>query len=240
MKNLRVSTKGFIPQITRPKRVLSVQVGLPRRVLVGNRSVLTSIFKYPVQGKIPLRGVNLAGDRQSDLSVHGGPYKAVYLYPSEHYEYWAEQLPGFDLPFGAFGENLTTEGFKEDSIYIGDRLRIGSAILQVTQPRMPCFKLAIRFERSDMVKKFWQSGRSGIYFSVVEEGEIGAGDTIEHVSSDKEKVTVADVVRLYKGETSDPDLFSRVLQSPLHGSWKKDLRERWVQREIPFGTEHRE
>ncbi len=207
-------------------RVVSVNVGAPRQVPARNGSVLTSIYKVPVHGRVALRGYNLEGDRQSDLRVHGGPYKAVYLYASEHYSYWAEQLSGTDLPFGVFGENLTTEGLREDTVHIGDRFRIGSAILQIAQPRMPCFKLALRFNRSDMVKRFWNSGRSGIYLSVVQEGELGCGDVIQQVAADPQQVSVADVVRLYKGETTDDDLFERVLRTPLYGSWKQEIQVR--------------
>lgn len=193
------------------------------------RSVLTSIYKTPVLGRIALRGYNLEGDRQSDLRVHGGPYKAVYLYPSEHYAYWAQQLPDNDLTFGSFGENLTTKGIREAAVHIGDRFRIGSAILQIAQPRMPCFKLALRLNRPDMVARFWESGRSGIYLSVVEEGELATGDAIEQVASDPEQVTVADVVRLYKGESTDENLFARALRAPLYGSWKQEIRSRWAE-----------
>lgn len=207
-------------------RVLSVQVGKPREVKTRGGAVLTGIFKSPVEGKVALRGYNLEGDRQADLTVHGGPNKAVYLYPSEHYTYWAKELPDMDLPFGVFGENLTTEGVREEAIHIGDQLRIGSTILQVSQPRMPCFKLGIRFGRDDIVKRFWASGRPGIYFSVVKEGELERGDVIEQVSSDPEAVSVADVVRLYKGETTDADLFWRVLKAPLAGGWREGIRSR--------------
>lgn len=208
------------------KRVLSVNVGLPQQVRVADGIVLTSIFKSPVEGKIALRGCNLDGDRQADLTVHGGPHKAIYLYPSEHYLYWAEQLPGFDLPFGAFGENLTTEGMDEEAVHIGDRFRIGSAVIQVTQPRMPCFKLGIRFRLPEMIKKFWNSNRPGIYFSIVEEGELERGNTIHQIGENPERVSVADVVRLYKGEATDRELISRVLRSPLRGGWKTGIQSR--------------
>ncbi len=214
-------------------RVLSVNVGEPRQVEAGNRTVLTSIYKVPIEGRVALRGYNLEGDRQSDLRVHGGPYKAVYLYPSEHYAYWAEQLPNMhlpsmNLPFGVFGENLTTAGVREEAVHIGDRFRIGSTVLQIAQPRMPCFKLALRFNRGDMVNRFWKSGRSGLYLSVVQEGELGCGDTIEQISADPEQVSVGDVVRLFKGETTDRDLFERALRAPLPGSWKQEIRSRWL------------
>jgi MOSC domain-containing protein YiiM len=211
---------------TREMRVLSVNVGLPRKVQIGGRIVLTSIYKTPAHGRVAVRGYNLEGDRQADPRVHGGPYKAIYVYPSEHYAYWAEELPGADLPFGAFGENLTTAGLDEESAHIGDQFRIGSAILQVAQPRMPCFKLALRFNRPDMPKRFWNSGRFGIYFSVFREGELGSGDAIEQLAADPEQVSAADVVRLYKGDIIDGALVARALRAPLHGRWKYEIRSR--------------
>lgn len=217
---------GVESNVSEGKRVVSVNLGTSREVRVQNTTVATAIFKSPVEGRVALRRHNLAGDWQADLTVHGGPYKAVYLYPSEHYRYWAEQLPGAELPFGAFGENLTTAGLLEESVRIGDRFRIGSAVLQVTQPRMPCYKLALRFGRPGMVKKFWISGLSGIYFSVVEEGELGAGDAIEPVGAGPEDITVADVVRLFRGDETDPGKLQRALRSPLPGSWKEQLDAR--------------
>lgn len=206
-------------------RVLSVNVGSPQQVQVRNTVVLTSIFKSPVAGRVAVRRHNIDGDRQSDLTVHGGPYKAVYCYPGEHYRLWSEELPDMDLQRGMFGENLTTEGLLEDAVYIGDQFRVGSAVLQVTQPRMPCFKLGIRFGRPDMVKKFWLSGRSGIYFSVVEEGDVAAGDLIEAVTHDPEGISVADVVRLYRGDEKSPELLDRALRAPLFGGWKQELQQ---------------
>ena len=175
-------------------RLLSISVGLPREIEWKGKVVRTSIFKAPVLGRVRVTKLNLEGDQQSDLSVHGGIEKAVYAYPSEHYPFWRQQLPGMDLPWGAFGENLTTEGLLEETLNIGDRFRVGSAEFIVTQPRMPCFKLGIRFGRADMVKRFFQSGLSGFYLGVVQEGEIGAGDAIEPVSRATESRTIAEVV----------------------------------------------
>ena len=203
-----------------------MNVGSPNQVQVRNTLVLTSIFKSPVEGRVAVRRHNIAGDKQSDLTVHGGPYKAVYCYPSEHYGFWHEQLPDMDLPYGMFGENLTTEGLLENDVYIGDQFRVGSTVLQVTQPRMPCFKLGIRFGRPDMVKKFWQSGRPGIYFAVVGEGDVAAGDLIESIAHDPDGITVADVLRLYRGDEKSPELLERALRAPLFGGWKEELLER--------------
>ena len=209
-----------------PMRVVSVNVGTPARVETPNGTVLTSIFKSPVAGRVAVRRHNIEGDRQSDLTVHGGPNKAVYGYAEEHYSYWREELPDVDFVPGIFGENLTTQGLDEATVYIADRFRVGSAILQVTQPRMPCYKLGVRFSRPDMVKRFWLSGRPGFYFSIVEEGDLGAGDSIERIGGESERISVADVVALYRREKTDSDLLQRVLRAPLSGSWKEEILER--------------
>jgi MOSC domain-containing protein YiiM len=212
-------------------RVLSVNIGKARVVPVNGRMVRTGIFKAPVDEPITIERARIQGDDVVDLRVHGGPYKAVYLYPSEHYEFWQRELGSNPLPFGAFGENLTTEGLTEEDVHIGDEFEIGSSILKVSQPRMPCFKLALRFERADMVKRFWQSGRSGIYFSVVKEGSVERGSSIELVKRDPEQVSVAEVVGLYKGTEWSSDLLQRALRAPLFGSWKQDIRSRLVEAE---------
>jgi len=209
-------------------QVVSVNVGLPRQVETPYGIVLTGIFKSPVAGRVAVRRHNIAGDRQADLSVHGGPNKAVYAYSSEHYPYWAQQLPDTDLPFGKFGENLTLTGLTEEQAHIGAHYRIGTSVLRVTQPRMPCFKLAIRFERADIIKLFWKSGRSGIYFAIVKEGELGSGDNVELVEEHPAQLAVADVVRVFKRETTDPEIYARVMEAPIAGSWKEDIRERWA------------
>ena len=195
-------------------QIVSVNVGLPREVEWKHRRVLTAIFKDPVQGIIPLRSLNLDGDRQADLTVHGGPDKAVYGYPVEHYEYWRAQLPQMPATLGAFGENLTTRGVLEKDFNIGDQVRIGTALLQVSQPRMPCYKLQVRFDRDDMPKRFALSLRSGFYFSVIEEGEVKAGDAIEIVQRDEHGVSVADVNGMYYARKIDRELMARALQVP--------------------------
>ena len=206
-------------------RVASVNVGLPRTVEWKGKSVTTGIFKEPVQGHIPLRTLNLEGDGQADLSVHGGPDMAVYVYPAEHYDYWRVELEGEDLPWGMFGENLSTQGLLEDSVNIGDRFRVGTADVQVTQPRMPCYKLGLKFGRDDMVKRFHASRRMGFYFRVLQEGEVAAEDTIELVNRDENQVTVADIIRLYVREDISPELVQRVVElEPLPESWRGYFR----------------
>src|ERR1700751_3158807 len=209
-------------------KLLSVNVGLPREVQWNGRTIHTSIFKSPVTGRVPVRKLNLNGDQQSDLKVHGGVDKAVYVYPSEHYAFWRDELPNLDLPWGAFGENFTTEGALDDkAVHIGDRFRIGSAQFVVTQPRMPCFKLGIRFGRPDIIKRFLHSGRNGFYFSVADEGEVAAGDAIELVASDENGVTVAEIVELYTADASNQHLLQRVSDlAGLPQSWRAYFRKR--------------
>jgi MOSC domain-containing protein YiiM len=173
-------------------QVISINVGLPREVEWRNEIIRTSIYKEPVTGRVRVNRLNIEGDRQSDLTVHGGVNKAVYVYPSEHYEFWRNELPDFELSWGAFGENLTTTGLIEDDVRLGDRFAIGSAEFVVTQPRMPCFKLTIRCGRADMIKRFYRSGRSGFYLAVANEGEIGAGDEIALLSRDDGAITIAE------------------------------------------------
>ncbi len=207
-------------------KLLSVNVGLPREVEWKGRTVRTSIFKTPVLRRVHVAKLNVEGDQQSDLTVHGGIDKAVYAYPSEHYRFWRGELPDKDLPWGVFGENFTTEGLLEDT-RIGDRFRIGSAEFVVTQPRMPCFKLGIRFNHPDMVKRFLQSGRTGFYFAVAEEGEVAAGDLIELLEQDEHNVTIGDVVNLYRGDTTNRDILHRVSELPsLPESWREYFRKR--------------
>ncbi|MBI1876653.1 MAG: MOSC domain-containing protein [Chloroflexi bacterium] len=202
-------------------KLISVNVGRPRTVIWKGHPVTTGIFKEPVNGQVTLRRLNLAGDKQADLSVHGGPSKAVYVYPAEHYDYWQQELPELNLPWGMFGENLTTQGLLEDAIFIGDRLRVGTAEVMVTEPRMPCYKLALKFGRDDIIKRFLRSGRSGFYLAVLQEGEVAAGDTLELIQRDPHQVTVADIVRLYVKEKNNLELLHRAVQvEALSEGWR--------------------
>jgi MOSC domain-containing protein YiiM len=208
-------------------KLISVNVGLPRNVNWQGKVVQTSIWKNPVAQRIRVSKLNLEGDRQSDLSVHGGADKAVYAYPSEHYPYWRNALPDVDLPWGAFGENFTTEGLLEEHVRIGDRLQIGSAEFIVTQPRMPCFKLGIRFNRMDMVKRFLKSKRTGFYFAVVCEGEVASGDAIQLGTPQEGGLTIADIVNLYTMDSDNQELLRRATESPaLPDGWKDYFRKR--------------
>ena len=209
-------------------KIISLNVGKPRTVHFVNRDVTTAIFKSPVPGPLLLRRLNLDGDHQADLEVHGGRNKAVYAYPSEHYEFWRKELPDMELPWGIFGENLTTEGLTEEGVCIGDHFRIGKSVVKVTQPRIPCYKLAIRFGRPDIVKRFLLSKRSGIYFSVVEEGLVNTGDTIERIHEDKNHLSVADINRAYAKDNKDIALLRRIvsleiLPRGLHDEFAEEL-----------------
>jgi len=208
-------------------RIVSINVGRPREIEWRGRTVSTSIFKEPVAGPVPVRRLNLEGDAQADLSVHGGVDKAVYAYPSEHYAGWRDELPGTGLPWGSFGENLTTEGLSESTLRIGDHLTAGSAEFLVTQPRLPCFKLGIRFGRPDMVKRFQRSGRTGFYLAVLREGSISPGDAIQVQPSGESAVTVADIARLYTADDAEQELLRRASGLPaLPESWREYFRNR--------------
>ncbi|MFN6480588.1 MOSC domain-containing protein [Nostoc sp. DedQUE07] len=202
-------------------KLISVNVGLPREVTWKGKTVSTGIFKEPVSDRVTVRSLNLDGDGQADLTVHGGADKAVYLYPFEHYEYWRGELPDTELPLGIFGENFTTTGLREEEVNIGDRFQIGNVRLMVTQPRLPCYKLGIRFRRPDIVKQFLASRRTGFYFRVLQEGEVGAGDNLELVSRDNNNITVADITQLYVREQDNPELLHRATQlEALPESWR--------------------
>lgn len=207
-------------------KLISVNVGLPREVTWKGKTVTTGIFKEPVSDRVMVRSLNLDGDGQADLTVHGGLEKAVYVYPFEHYDYWRSELPDTELTPGIFGENFTVMGFREEELNIGDRFQVGTVQLMVTQPRLPCYKLGIRFGRPDMVKRLLASRRTGFYFRVLQEGEVVAGDTLELVSRDANNITVADITQLYTREKIDPELLHRTTQlEALPASWRDYFQE---------------
>jgi MOSC domain-containing protein YiiM len=208
-------------------KIVSLNVGRPRLAMRNDEPVSTGIFKEPVSGRVMLRTLNLDGDRQADLTVHGGPEKAVYVYPAEHYAFWKQELPEMELPWAMFGENFTTEGMFETEINVGDRFRIGSAEVMVTQPRMPCYKLGIRFGRTDIIKRFLASERTGFYFSVLKEGEVSAGDEIEVLEKNASGVRVVDVTRLYSSDKENVDLMKRAIATEaLPNNWREYFRKR--------------
>jgi MOSC domain-containing protein YiiM len=208
-------------------KLISLNVARPRLTLYKGETVNTGIFKQPVAGPVQLRTLNLDGDRQADLSVHGGPFKAVYAYPSEHYAFWRRELPGMHLPWGMFGENFTTEGLAEGNLHIGDRLQIGTAIVMARQPRIPCYKLAAKFGRDDILDRFLFSGRSGVYFSVEQEGTVEAGDSFQFLSQDQQGVTIEEMNRLLVRDRNNRSLLEKALTTrALPESW----HERFLQR----------
>ena len=210
-----------------PMKILSVNVGLPREIFHEGRPIRTGIFKVPVEGRVRVAALNLAGDKQADLTVHGGPSKAVYAYPSEHYAFWRKELPGVDFPWGSFGENLTTEGLLEKDLNIGDRLCAGSVELVVTEPRLPCYKLGAKFNRDDMVRRFLKSRRTGFYCAVLREGELEANDRVQYLGRGDGGVTVADITRLYAFDKQDLNAMRRAAAlEALPESWRRYFRER--------------
>ncbi len=213
--------------ITDNAKVISVCVGKPKLVVFNGTTVETAIFKTPVTGKVSLRKLNLDGDKQADLMVHGGIDKALYSYSSEHYSWWKEQLPDVEFSHGKFGENLTTEGLLEQDVCIGDEFQVGTGVVKVSQPRLPCFKLGMKFARPDVIKMFQQSGRSGIYFSVLEEGEISAGDSIKFLRGDGLGIGVQAVANLFNNRDAvDPDFVERALDSQLAEQMKTFIASR--------------
>jgi MOSC domain-containing protein YiiM len=205
-----------------PLKIISVNVGEPREVTWLGKTVMTGIFKDPVDSPVMLRTMNLVGDAQADLSVHGGVAKAVYAYPEEHYGFWRRELPGMDLPPGMFGENFTTTGLSEETVHAGDRFRMGEAEVIVTQPRLPCFKLGIKFRRNDIIRRFLQSGRTGFYMAVLREGLVGPGDSVELLSADPQCVSIAELVRLRLPGKIDPEVLRRARKiEALPERWKK-------------------
>jgi MOSC domain-containing protein YiiM len=207
-------------------KILSVNVSLPKEIDFEGQRVITGIFKEPIEGRIKLRALNLDGDKQADLAVHGGPDKALYAYPIEHYGFWREVFPGMEMPYGMFGENLTIEGLMENEVSVGDTFEIGSSKVIATQPRMPCYKLGIKFGRMDVIKKFLASGRSGIYFKVFEEGEIGAGDPIVQIKKDTNQVAISDIARLYGKDRNDIKMMRRAIKvEALPEGWKRYFLE---------------
>lgn len=214
-------------------KLISVNVARPRLIVYRDATVSTGIFKEPVAGPVALRTLNLDGDRQADLAVHGGPFKAVYAYPSEHYAFWREELFGAQLPWGMFGENFTTEGLFEHDLHIGDRLQIGTAILTVRQPRIPCFKLAAKFHRTDIQARFLRSGRSGFYFSVEREGVVEAGNQFELLTRDDRGITISEMNILFAEDKYNRALLEKALVTrALPEDWRDYFSKR-MQTSVP-------
>jgi MOSC domain-containing protein YiiM len=208
-------------------KLISLNVARPQLALYKGATISTGIFKKAVTGPVLLRTLNLDGDRQADLAVHGGPYKAVYGYPSEHYDFWRHELFGVTLPWGMFGENFTTEGLSESDLHIGDRLQVGTAVIMVRQPRIPCYKLAVKFHRSDILATFLRSGRSGFYFSVEQEGVVSPGDSFEFLSREPQAISIAEMNRLFVEDKYNARLLEKAIATPaLPEDWRDYFRKR--------------
>ncbi len=202
-------------------KIVSLNVALPRLAVYKGATINTGIFKQPVTGPVALRTLNLDGDRQADLSVHGGPFKAVYAYPSEHYAFWRKELNDSDLSWGMFGENFTTEGLAEDDLHIGDQFEIGSAVVMVRQPRVPCYKLAAKFQRDDILDRFLRSGRSGFYFSVEKEGVVTAGDSFHQFARVEDAITISEMNSLYVRDKYNRHLIQKAINTAaLPHDWR--------------------
>ena len=212
--------------------LISLNVSRPRLALYKGATINTGIFKEPVSATLQLRTLNLDGDRQADLSVHGGPNKAVYGYPSEHYAFWSQEL-GMKLAWGMFGENFTTHGLRENELHVGDRLRIGTSVVMVRQPRVPCYKLAAKFQRDDILQRFLDSGRSGFYFSVEQEGTVTAGDSFELLSRDHQAITIEEINRLFVTDKYNRDLLEKAIATP---ELPRDWRDYFARRLVPATT----
>jgi len=207
-------------------KLLSLNVGLPRQVKFQNELVTTGIFKEPVRGRVRLRKLNLDGDKQADLTVHGGADKAIYAYAEEHYSYWQTEFHDMSLPWGMFGENFTTQGMVEEMVNVGDQFQVGTAKVVATQPRMPCYKLGVKFGRMDVIKKFLASGLTGIYFKVIREGDIEQGDEIKLIKKDANNVTIKDIVNLYTINKDDLHTMQRAIKlKDLPNGWKNHFLE---------------
>lgn len=208
-------------------KIESLNVARPQLMVYQGKTINTAISKKPVSGPVQLRTLNLDGDRQADLSVHGGPHKAVYAYPSEHYPYWRRELSDIDLSWGIFGENFTTSGMAEDDLHIGDRFQIGSSIVMVRQPRIPCYKLAAKFRRDDILESFLLSGRSGVYFSVEQEGAVAAGDAIQPLTTEQNGITISEMNRLFVRDKYNQDLLHKAVDTgALPEGWREYFSER--------------
>lgn len=205
-------------------RIVSVNVAEPEQVTAPDGLVLTAICKRPVNGAVDVTRRNIAGDRQADLRVHGGADKAVYAYPVEHYAVWRDKLDRDDLDFGQFGENLTTEGILEDDVRIGDQYQVGTCLLEVSQPRVPCFKLGIKMNDPAFVKRFFKSRRVGFYLRVTEEGALQAGDSVKRLAMGTD--TIREVYDITFNKPKDGEAQQRLLEDPkLASAWKDIIRD---------------
>jgi MOSC domain-containing protein YiiM len=208
-------------------QLISVNIALPQEIEINGKLVSTGIYKVPALDRVWLGKLSLTGDGQADLTVHGGEHQAAYSYPVEHYGHWQTVLSRDTLPCGTFGENFTTSGLLEEQVCVGDILRIGGAIVQVTLPRLPCFKFAHKVGRPAILKEFLQSGRSGFYLRVLTEGEVGSGDAITFIERDPVGITVRTALGLQRLGEGDVEMLHRALSIPsLAPPLRVDLEKR--------------
>ena len=207
-------------------RLLSVNVSQPIAVEIGAQRYHSGIYKSAVAGRLWLSRTQLAGDGQADMENHGGPNRAVYCYPHEHYAYWAGELGRDDFEYGQFGENLSTQGLLETAVCVGDAFRVGEAIIQVTQPRVPCYKLANKLGIPNFAKTFLQANRPGFYARVLEEGSLGAGDVIQQIAKDPVGMTVAEVnAALYLGPAERATVERALQIEALSPGWRRSFEK---------------
>ncbi|MCK5709143.1 MAG: MOSC domain-containing protein [Deltaproteobacteria bacterium] len=214
-------------------RLLSVNVSLPKEIIHKGKKISSGIFKEPVKGRIKVNSLNLEGDGQADLLAHGGNFRAVYVYSYDNYAYWEKELNRDDFKYGQFGENFTVEGMSDDEIHVGDRFKIGSALFEVTQPRVPCYKLAIKMGEEGFYNQILSSGRLGFYFRVIEEGDVGAGDIIEKVSEDTQEMTINEVNSLLYFNKDDFNGIEKAIKiKALSPGWKTSFEDRLAKAEL--------
>jgi MOSC domain-containing protein YiiM len=207
--------------------ILSVNAGIAQPLIANKKVVQSAIFKRSIEGPVQVLPSGLAGDERVDHAVKGATERAVYAYPSEHYPFWRNEYPAMKLPFGVFGENLTTQGIHDRDVFIGDRYQVGSAILTVTQPRMPCYKLAARFQRADIIERMIAVGRHGFFFAVTKPGIVSAGDAMQLLHREPASISVVDTAALYSGRLRDPQLLERALAiEALPKKWKTKFAQR--------------
>jgi len=219
-------------------KLLSVNVSLPKEITFKGKTVRTGIFKEPVQGRLQVQTLNIEGDGQADLLGHGGPFRAVYVYSFDHYPYWESELGRKDFSYGQFGENLTVEGMLDQDVHVGDIFRIGTALFQVTQPRVPCYKLAIKMGVEGFYKQILASGRLGFYFRVLEEGEVGTGDVIERVEVDPVGMTILEINKLMYYDKDNLEGFKRSLGiEALSPGWRTTFEGRLAKADLPTTTQ---
>lgn len=209
-------------------KVIATNIAEPREILWKGRPQRTGIYKFPVSGPVRLKVRGVEGDLIGNKKVHGGEYKACYLFASEHYDYWKAQYPGLSWNWGMFGENLTTEGLLDDSIQVGDIYKVGTTVVQATIPREPCYKLGLKFNDQGIINAFIAYGHPGTYVKVLEEGLVASGDGIERVKVAKDSISIRDFFVFLNTAEKSQDVLQRILDNPYIPDYKKVKLERFA------------